>query len=64
MGVKYLFPTLARGDLSPGPADVHAYLAANGTRDTHLDLLGTFGYAVMMRVLKCRKTNGSVRDVG
>ncbi|KAF9943831.1 hypothetical protein BGZ65_000182, partial [Modicella reniformis] len=33
-------------------------------RPVHLDLLGTFGHDVMMRILKRRKNGGSVQDVG
>lgn len=64
MGVEGLYSSLDKRGLGPKPADIPTYLATNSIRRIHLDLLGSFGYEVVQRVLKCRRTNGSVFQTG
>ncbi|KAK3809296.1 MAG: hypothetical protein J3Q66DRAFT_373575 [Benniella sp.] len=61
MGVKDCFQTFAKGGLSPQPTDIPSYLAA---RPVHLDFLGTFYFDILARIVKCRKTDGPVEEVG
>ncbi|ORZ05748.1 hypothetical protein BCR41DRAFT_177250 [Lobosporangium transversale] len=64
MGLKSFFKLVADRGVLPSETDVGTFLAANPDHSVHVDLLGTFYYDILRRVVHAKMKNESIIDVG